>query len=260
MQELSANGTYGTFGTICHEFSHCFGFPDFYYGSSSPLYKWELMDYGNYNGSGFCPPCYSAHERWLMGWLTPTELTEATSVTNMAAMVDEPQAYLVRNDGYPDEYYIVENRQQRGWDASLPGSGLLIFHIDYDSDIWTSTTQATNTSSVKRYTVFNANNRSSSTTCADWAYPYMTNDELTDTSSPAATLLHANADGRKLMSKPLTAMSVADGLASFDFMGGTTAVRTLSARQPSQILYDLGPIYIIRCADGKVRKIEKLKN
>ena len=62
-----------------------------------------------------------------------------------------------------------------------------------------------------------------------WAYPYVTvdsfgietiaNDKLTNTSKPAATLNNKNADGEKLMSKPITQMAVnADGLASFVFM------------------------------------------
>ena len=28
------------------------------------------------------------------------------------------------------EYFLVENRQQTGFDASLPGSGMLVWHID----------------------------------------------------------------------------------------------------------------------------------
>ena len=31
LNELTKNGDYGSFGTICHEYTHCFGFPDFYY-------------------------------------------------------------------------------------------------------------------------------------------------------------------------------------------------------------------------------------
>ena len=65
--------TSASFGTICHEYSHCFGFPDFYNGSTKYVGSWDLMDYGNYNGGGYCPAGYSAHERWLMGWLTPTQ-------------------------------------------------------------------------------------------------------------------------------------------------------------------------------------------
>lgn len=92
LAELTKNDDYGSFGTICHEYTHCFGFPDFYYGSKSYLGAWELMDYGNYNGNGYCPAGYSAYERWLMGWLTPTELTSATTVTDMPALNDKPQS------------------------------------------------------------------------------------------------------------------------------------------------------------------------
>ena len=120
LAELTKNNDYGSFGTICHEYTHCFGFPDFYQSSKSYVWRWDIMDYGNYNGDGYCPAGYSAHERWLMGWLTPTELKEATTITNMPALSDGPQAYLIRNDGFQNEYYIVENRQQKGWDESLP--------------------------------------------------------------------------------------------------------------------------------------------
>lgn len=241
LAELYSNGSYGTFGTICHEYSHCFGFPDFYYGSgTSVVGSWDLMDYGNNNGDGFCPCGYSAHERMLMGWLTPTELTEAASITGMPALADEPRAYLVRNSGYADEFYLVENRQQSGWDQSLPGSGIVVFHIDYDADVWS--TDMPNSSSHKRYAIFPANNRTSSYYTAGWAYPYGTNDALTDMSSPAATLLHANAGGTLLMGKPLTGMAVTAGLASFDFMGGAPSSivpHPSTLNPPLSTIYDL---------------------
>ena len=221
-----------SFGTICHEYSHCFGFPDFYYGSGTQvLGEWDLMDNGNYNGSGFHPCNYSAHERMLMGWLTPVELTDPTSITDMPALCDEPQSYIIRNDAVENEYYIIENRQQRGWDMLLPGNGILVFHIDYDKNIWTSSISAPNSYYLKRYHIFPANEKAPKIEKKGWAYPYIVtdelgndsiaNDELTNTSEPAATLNHANIDGEKLMSKPVTKMFVnEDGLASFDFFGG----------------------------------------
>ena len=66
--------TVSSFGTICHEYSHCFGLPDFYYGGKSYLGAWDVMDSGNYNGGGYSPCGYSAQERMYMGWLSPTEL------------------------------------------------------------------------------------------------------------------------------------------------------------------------------------------
>ena len=124
--------TCATFGTLCHEFGHCMTLPDFYFGNSSIVGDWDIMDNGNYNNKGYCPPNYSAHERLVLGWLDVKELTEPVSITNMPALGDEPVAYMIRNDAYPNEYYILENRQQQGWDKHLPGSGLVIFHIDYD--------------------------------------------------------------------------------------------------------------------------------
>jgi M6 family metalloprotease-like protein len=37
MNELGKDGDYGSFGVICHEYTHCFGFPDFYYSGGSTL-------------------------------------------------------------------------------------------------------------------------------------------------------------------------------------------------------------------------------
>jgi M6 family metalloprotease-like protein len=257
VNELAGNGGYGTFGTICHEYSHCFGLPDFYYGSVSVLKNWDLMDSGNYNEDGFRPCGYSAHERWLMGWLTPIECAENMTVSDMPALCDEPQAYLLRNDAYDNEYYILENRQQRGWDAALPGSGIVVFHIDYDKEVWEGITEWPNGGSLKRYTIVPANNNSSTYTAAKWPYPFESNNELTNTSKPAATLNHPNSDGTKLLSKPVTGMTLTDGLASFEVMKDPTAVTERQVNTKPKVLYDLGPIHIIRFANGEIKKVMK---
>ena len=112
----------------------------------------------------------------------------------------------------------MENRQAKGWDASLPGSGILIFHIDYDPVAWTDTDSAPNSYTTKRYELFHANEKYLEFGNSGWAYPYLDNDKLTNTSTPAATLYHHNSDGTNRMSKPITNMKVTDGLASFGFM------------------------------------------
>ena len=251
---VQEHGTCSTFGTICHEYSHCFGFPDFYYGVTSVNGEWEVMDYGNYNGRGFRPCNYSAHERMLMGWLTPVELSSPTTITDMPALVDEPVAYLIRNDGSENEYYFVENRQQRGWDKDLPGSGIIVFHIDYDKAIWTEAIDYTNSDTKKRYHIFPANNNFDHEGYSGWGYPYITTDDLgntsvvndclTNTSAPAATLNNPNIDGELLMSKPITQMSVdANGLASFVFMDDkTTSVHGVLNDQ-EQVHTEAGPVY-----------------
>ncbi len=270
VQELSSVGNYGSFGTICHEYTHCFGFPDFYYNTSFGSVKvvgaWDLMDYGNYNGSGFTPCGYSAHEKMLMQWLTPTELNSAKTITDLEPLSDKPQAYLIRNDGYENEFYMVEHRQQQGWDVKVPGNGIVIFHIDYDPDLWTGILKdeegymlPVNTGTKKRYNIFPANNSTSS--YSGWAYPYSgsSNNELTNTSAPKASLNNENSDGTYLMSKPLTNMNVTDGKASFDFMGGTTAIKPISTipAKAYTILYRIGPVSIIRYEDGTIDKVIK---
>jgi M6 family metalloprotease-like protein len=259
VQELTGEGKYGVFGTICHEYSHCFGLPDFYNGKTQYVGKWDIMDYGNYNLNGFCPPGYSAHERMFMGWINPVELKEPADITQLPPLNEQPQAYIIRNDGYTDEYYLIENRQQNGWDESLPGSGILVFHVDYDAKIWKI--DMPNSNSHKRYTIFPANNNTRTSAQGGWAYPYLGNDSLTNYSAPQATLLNANSDGEKLMSKPITDMKVEGGLASFKFMGGSsTAIRPphySTDNMPPVVLYDLGPLLIVRCADGTIKKVMK---
>jgi hypothetical protein len=206
--------------------------------------SWDLMDYGNMNDKGYCPTGYSAHERWLMGWLTPIELTEPTTVSDMPALSEEGKAYLVRNDDYPDEYYIIENRQPTGFDAKLPGSGIVIFHIDYDETLWATydlSMDPVNTSSAKHYMIIPANNKTSYFSQSGWAYPYRVNNSLTDTSQPAATLWHERSDGSMLMSKPLFNIAVNDeGLGSFDFMEDASAIQTVEIKsQTEQRWYDL---------------------
>ena len=251
--ELTGSGTYGTFGTLCHEYGHCLGLPDFYYGSStSVVHTWDIMDYGNNNLGGFCPPGYSAHERMYLGWLNAVELTAPVTVSAMQALAGHQEAYVIRNDGYANEFYVLENRQPVGWDQSLPGSGLVVFHVDYDESTWQS--GVPNSGSRKRYSIIPANNRQSNV--YGWAYPCEGNDSLTNLSKPAATLLHANTDGQRLMSKPITQIQVSDGLASFQFMGGgQTAVPSLTVDDAqSQELYRIGPVRIIRHADGTITK------
>ena len=263
LAELTKNDDYGSFGTICHEYTHCFGFPDFYAGKKSYVGPWELMDYGNYNGGGYCPAGYSAHERWMMGWLNPTELKEATMISEMPALSDEPQAYLIRNDGHQDEYYIVENRQQKGWDAELPGNGIIVYHVDYDPALWVSVTEYVNKPSRQHYLIFHANNKTptSSSYSKDWPYPYLANDSLTNMSTPAAELWNANTDSTMFMNKPITRMAVTDGLASFDvFIAPPSSVTPqLSTLNPQlstfSVLYRLGPVTIVRDEKGRVHKI-----
>lgn len=129
-------------GTLCHEFSHCLGYPDLYdtkNGVNFGMGDFDLMCSGSYNGESFCPPNYSAYEKWFAGWITPTVLDKPTSVKGMQAQdVKYGQAFVVYNDNNKNEYYLIENRQQNVgiWDNQLPASGMMITHVDYDENVW----------------------------------------------------------------------------------------------------------------------------
>lgn len=138
--ELNGDGNIAGIGTMCHEFSHCLGFPDFYdtgHSGGQGMYMWSLMDYGNYNGDGYCPAGYTSYERWMAGWKTPIELVTSQDISNMGALQDYgSNSYIIYNDGNRNEYFLLENRQKKRWDANLPGAGLLVLHVDYDEYAW----------------------------------------------------------------------------------------------------------------------------
>lgn len=222
-------------GTLCHEFSHCLGYPDLYdtaYGGHMGMACWDLMDQGSYNGSSFCPPNFTAYEKWYAGWIEPIVLDKATTVKGVPAQdVKYGQTFVVYNDATQDEYYLLENRQNTVglWDTKLPASGMMITHVDYDKDIWYYNRVNTNANYTDLYndhercTIFCADNDrrygSGGATPYGDLYPYDGNNELTDTSKPAARIYN----GGKRMGKPITNITQnEDGTIDFDFMGGSS--------------------------------------
>lgn len=131
-------------GTFVHEFGHVLGIPDLYdtdsqWTSGYTLGYWDTMCKGCYNNEQNTPPLYSAYERYALGWLSPTALNAtATESHTLAPLTDENVAFLVPIAGSEQEYFLLENRQQKGWDAYLPGHGLLVWHIDENQEAWKS--------------------------------------------------------------------------------------------------------------------------
>ena len=218
-------------GTICHEFSHCLGFPDMYDTSNQGNYAmgtWDPMSSGSYNGNGMIPANYSAWERIYAGWVEPIVLDKAATVKAMVSSSQYGRPFIIYNDNHKDEYYLLENRQKEGWDAALYGTGLLITHVDYDKEVWARNI-VNYYADHQRCTIFHADNETDATytsSVVNDPYPYKVgnrffNDKLTDDSEPAAELYNNNTDGRKFMGKPITSIrNKDDGNVSFAFMGG----------------------------------------
>ncbi len=286
--ELTGEGGLCGIGTFCHEFSHCMGFPDLYDTADGPNFgmaKFDLMDSGNYNEGGYGPCGYSAYEKNECGWITLHEVTnieQDLNVSGLKAVSEGGDAYILKNKGNEDEYYIVENRQKTHWDASLPASGIMITHVDYDPYIWyydvpNATDGAYRNANGEecindhqRFTIFHADNTEDYLDTKTDFYPYGQNDSLTATSIPAATLYNTNSDGTKFMHIDIKNMAVAsDGTASLTFSKanrGTTGIGEVEALPDATPVayYSLdgtrldGPrsgICIVRYANGEVRKV-----
>ena len=149
-------------GTICHEFSHCMGYPDMYdtgYSYSGPqMGHWDLMCSGSYNGSwngvdgGYCPAGYTTFERWTVGWDEPIVLDDPTKISFLKPIGGTPnggvddygKGYVVympsSTQANTGEYYMLENRQNANWDYGLPWFGLLIYYVQYGSSLWSGNT------------------------------------------------------------------------------------------------------------------------
>lgn len=168
--ELSGtSGDRNGIGTLCHEFGHVLGLPDFYdteYGSNYKNERtpgdWDIMDSGSYNGDGDCPPNYSAFEKYYFGWTTVINPgTDGQQLTLYPAGDARYQAYQVNASGALQAAatdglnYYIENRQQTGWDKYLPGHGMLVWYVDYKQSVWDENAP-NNTASYPRYTLASA--------------------------------------------------------------------------------------------------------
>lgn len=236
--ELSLNADYADnygvnltgIGSCCHEFSHCLGLPDFYdTKNDNPAFGmdyWDIMDYGCYNAEGYVPVGYSAYERDFMGWRKLPVLDTKGDYT-LEALTAGGHGYKIMNENNYNEYYILENRQQEGWDRYIFNSGMLITHVDYESSAWRYNTVNVD-KNHQRYTIIPADGKTTTyyeaTSAAEYReglqgdiWPGITNNtELTDESTPAATVFKGG-----YMGKPITNIKEENGIVSFSFMKNT---------------------------------------
>lgn len=223
-------------GVFCHEMSHMLGLPDFY-DTTSPadapgMDIWDIMDYGEYTGAGTRPTGYTAYEKEYMGWITIPELEGAQHV-EMTALAEGGQAYRISNKANRDEYYILEVRNKNypadgyyNWDETMcntyTGQGLLVTHVDFNASLWNNNSPNGDKNHQRmiivpasgEFKLLDELNRQDGTgnlwknALHGYTYPcknvdagwgILGNNELSDTSMPAATLFNENEDGEKLL-------------------------------------------------------------
>jgi immune inhibitor A len=120
-------------GVSAHELGHLlFGFPDLYdidY-SSEGIGNWCLMSGGSWNGGGDTPAEPSAWCKAQQEWVSVENVSSDSTLT-LADVKTSRAVHRLWTDGAEgQEYFLLENRQQVGFDADLPGAGLLVWHVD----------------------------------------------------------------------------------------------------------------------------------
>ncbi len=124
----------GRMGVMAHELGHLLmGWPDLYDTdySSAGTGSWDLMAGGSWNGGGDTPAHPTAWCKSRVEWITPTVLWNAAQSVNLPPYATNGIAYkLPVGSASSTEYFLVSNRQQAGFDAAMPGEGLLIEHVD----------------------------------------------------------------------------------------------------------------------------------
>lgn len=208
-------------GTFIHEFSHVMGLPDLYHTSNSGAAytpgSWSVMDYGPYNNDGCTPPNYSIYERNAMGWLEP-ELLDGPAGISLEEIGKSNRGCIIQTEK-ETEFFLLENRQQTGWDAYIPGHGMLIWHVDFVQNVFDR--NVVNNSQSHQYVdiveaggVANSTNES---TMASYSWPGTRNKTaFTSSTSPAL-----KSWAGKAIDMPITDIAEStDGIISFKVAGG----------------------------------------
>ncbi|MBR3683124.1 MAG: M6 family metalloprotease domain-containing protein [Tidjanibacter sp.] len=157
--ELKGAGKeYSGIGSFCHEFGHAIGLPDNYdtdgesNGTAFGLQYADIMAAGNYLNEGRTPPAYNIFERWLLGWASPKEITEAGEY-RLGPLYDD-HGFVIFTDENRDEFFLLENHNAQAnakafkWDKYLlegdskvdvagfgGGNGMLVYHVDIGTDV-----------------------------------------------------------------------------------------------------------------------------
>ena len=123
----------GSLGVFSHEFGHLLGLPDLYDTTfrSHGIGDWCLMAGGAWGDKGNRPSRMSCWCLSKLGWIKPKAVPRKTLITLKTLEEKKTDCYRLWTKGANGpEYFLLENRQAKGLDAALPGSGLAVWHVD----------------------------------------------------------------------------------------------------------------------------------
>lgn len=216
-------------GVVCHELGHVFGAADYYdidYSGFDGTGEWDIMASGSWNNSGITPAHHNPYIKiYDYGWATPIELNSACGVTMPPSETTKDSAFFIVKTATNKEYFLLENKQKIGFDASIPGHGLVIYHKAANMSSYgpndthpqgfypvnAGSTWATPTSNTSSYGTIDSQN-----------LPFPGNKKktsFTDTTTPSAKAWNGTPTN-----KPITNITenTTNHTIYFDFMGGPT--------------------------------------
>ena len=182
---------------------------------------------------------------------------------------DEEQPSEARAYDEGNACVLIENRQHTQWDAGTPGSGLMVWYLDYDASAWRNN-GPNNRSGNPRFCPIYADGMDYDAWKAKLAEegttnPYQNKNRMN--SWILSTSPYPFGEKNAVEECQISNITIDDmGNASFDFMGGDpSAIRTVSSTTSSSasVRYDLsgrqvtvpakGQMYIVRQADGMTK-------
>ena len=134
------------FGTILHEMMHQFGAYDLYpvhdsgySGSWKGIGVWDIMASGNWNGGGDTPSLPTGPTMAAIGHGATREVflewpsgSPSPCIGPVIELGDRSNGGdRIRIQVSKDEFIWIEKRVQQGYDASLPGEGVLVLYEDF---------------------------------------------------------------------------------------------------------------------------------
>ena len=130
-------------GTMCHEFSHVLGLADHYdtdysdNGQADDPGVWDVMAGGADQNYGLTPVGYNAFERYILGFADDGIQTLDVAGDNQLEPFNTGNKFFLLKTGTKDDDFYIENRQKQGWDAFLPGHGMLVWRAETsNASVW----------------------------------------------------------------------------------------------------------------------------
>lgn len=122
-------------GVICHEFGHTLGVPDYYDtnyeedGQYQGTGDWDLMASGNWNNDGYHPAHHNGLSKvHFLHWAEYSYPSPGGTHTLQSA--ETHNTSIMRYETTTtNEYFVLENRTRIGFDAHIPGDGMIIYHV-----------------------------------------------------------------------------------------------------------------------------------